>query len=484
MAALLFSGIAFADGGIMPATPYEIVFAPDQKAVIFWDGSTETMILSTKITSENFTDFAWVVPIQSSSKPEVKQADNKIFFELADLFYEGRLEYGVQAIPGLSGAVNEKGVKIVQTQKVDIYDLTILKATDADSLLGWLNDNNFYFPEDKEDVLEYYIQSGNYYFVANKINLLNKYPDATVGENEKNCAEKIYVDPYYYAETDVKLEEYFDSQIEYEFGQNIDCNGANLDGVRALVNLREGIATPLEFVFKPAVPFYPMAVSSVNKGDTTVDVYVFGNSCFEDSSKLLEFKNSVEISADMEYDFMKDFPQTKCISLLHYYGPNSSLVKDSFFSEKAYSPEYDPNYEPPMDFTSAVLLLFFILIPIACLLLVGTFAFWLLSHFFKFKKTDFKTAMICSVIIFGGFIAVDIVLTVLSLNIFEDAVIGFLATNLISAGAALIFGTYIVNKFYNENLRRSVLAVFLAESATFIGFTALIILFVIALSNF
>jgi len=150
MAALLFSGIAFADGGIMPATPYEIVFAPDQKAVIFWDGSTETMILSTKITSENFTDFAWVVPIQSSSKPEVKQADNKIFFELADLFYEGRLEYGVQAIPGLSGAVNEKGVKIVQTQKVDIYDLTILKATDADSLLGWLNDNNFYFPEDKE----------------------------------------------------------------------------------------------------------------------------------------------------------------------------------------------------------------------------------------------------------------------------------------------------------------------------------------------
>ncbi|HIH20411.1 TPA: hypothetical protein HA244_04040 [Candidatus Micrarchaeota archaeon] len=74
---------ASADGGIIPVSPYAQVLAPEQKAAIFWDGTTERMILSTKITSNDSAGMAWVVPIQSSSQPKVKPADTTIFFKLA-----------------------------------------------------------------------------------------------------------------------------------------------------------------------------------------------------------------------------------------------------------------------------------------------------------------------------------------------------------------------------------------------------------------
>jgi len=334
---LLFSGLAFADGGIVPH-PFESALAPDQKAAIFWNGSTERMILSTKITSEDFTGMAWVVPIQSNSMPEVKQADNDIFFDLADLFYtRPKYEGGIMSVPGLSGAASPPGVEVVQTQKVDIYDLTTLKATSAEALINWLNDNNFAFPENKKKVLDYYIQNGNYYFVANKINLLNKYPDAIVGENEKNCANAIFM----YGSYEEMLSP---SQVEEISKGKEDCNNANMQAVKALVELKQGIATPLEFIFTPEKPFYPMAISSINNGRTTANVYVFGKECFDDSSQVLEFKNAVQDSAlAKEYGFNN----AKCISLLRYSGPNAKLAKDSFFTEKPFKPEYAPDYVPP-----------------------------------------------------------------------------------------------------------------------------------------
>ncbi|MDD5148430.1 MAG: DUF2330 domain-containing protein [Candidatus ainarchaeum sp.] len=340
----LFLGVVFADGGIMPPLPYyKTVFAPEQKAAVFWDGSVERMILSTKITATDFTGMAWVIPIQSSSKPEVKQADNSIFFGLAQLFEKPRYHSSGGGILG-AGSTPE-GVEIVQAQKIGIYDLTTLKANDANSLLNWLNGNNYYFPENKKSVLDYYIRKGNYYFIANKINLPGKYPGIAAGEKEKKCAENIVVgEDAYYGRWQEQMEYEINSAVQWQYNENPDCNGADFNGVKSLVELGNGIATPLEFSFRPEKPFYPMAISGINNGNTTADVYIFGGQCFEDSSQLLEFKNAVQ---DTELGKEYGFGNAKCISFLEYKGANSSLVKDSFFTEKPFLPEYDPHYAPP-----------------------------------------------------------------------------------------------------------------------------------------
>ncbi len=77
--------LTIADGGVF-VPDYSEVYAPSQKAAIFWDGTTETMILSTKISVDNLTNLAWVVPIPSKVKPEVDEGDIQIFYDLTDLF--------------------------------------------------------------------------------------------------------------------------------------------------------------------------------------------------------------------------------------------------------------------------------------------------------------------------------------------------------------------------------------------------------------
>ena len=58
-------------------------------------------------------------------------------------------------------------------------------------MLDWLNQNGYTFPAEKENILEYYVwlskQYKPYYFVANKINLENKYPGLQISEESKEC---------------------------------------------------------------------------------------------------------------------------------------------------------------------------------------------------------------------------------------------------------------------------------------------------------
>ena len=144
----------FANGGIMPRYDYSgEIFLPEQRAVIYWDGSQEQMILSTKISVDDISDFAWVVPVQSDSKPLVEEADEEIFFELVRLFTKQLESKGFGTL-GVFGSASA-GVEVIETKKVDIYDITILKATDSNALLDWLNDNGYTFPPEKINVLEY-----------------------------------------------------------------------------------------------------------------------------------------------------------------------------------------------------------------------------------------------------------------------------------------------------------------------------------------
>ena len=81
------SQIVTADGGIFVDFG-EHVYLPAQKAAIFWDGTNETMVISTKINSSNISNMAWVTPIQSYNAPQVSEGDAEIFNDIAYSFAE------------------------------------------------------------------------------------------------------------------------------------------------------------------------------------------------------------------------------------------------------------------------------------------------------------------------------------------------------------------------------------------------------------
>ncbi|MBN1941322.1 MAG: DUF2330 domain-containing protein [Candidatus Diapherotrites archaeon] len=340
---LVFSATVFADGCIIPDYDYYgDILAPEQKAVIYWDGTKEQLILSTKISLDDVSNFAWVVPIQSNTKPEVEEADEEIFFELAELFSRDKETGYDRLLPPLGGMESgHQGVEVIETKKIDVYDIAILAATDSTALLNWLNENNFSFPEEKKNVLEYYVTLANnykpYYFVANKVNLSNKYPDLAVSEQDRECAkslvlsvnEEVIYDPYIVRDLEGFIQ-YLIYDLEYE-----ECENTDFDAVFVLTQLGVGISTPLKYTFTPDEPTYPMHMTSVNPGSTQATVFLIGEKCFDDKEKYLSFDAALE---NQGFAQGHGFEKGKCITQTSFNGETAKLLHDSFFKETDYAP--------------------------------------------------------------------------------------------------------------------------------------------------
>ena len=330
---LFFTQSVGADGGVLIPDFEGVVYLPEQKAAILWDGTNETMIISTKISSDNFSDMAWIIPIPSNSTPEVNEGDIEIFYEIALDFGEwggGDYYFPIESclisffifaigvlglillllkrkiklfIPLLLfsiiliiisliigfyvimdymviGAGDEVyDVEIIEIKKVDIYDVAVLKATNATNLVDWLNNNDFVVPLSAIPVLQDYCNQSDFYFVVNKINLTNMY---TTPEEIQNATD----------------------------------------------DLQDGVATPLQITFQPEQPFYPMKMSSINSGDTSVHVYFISNCTVMDESDYL-------IPQETRYAFhgpiIPSYNVGDVITWLRYEGSTKDLIGDSYF---------------------------------------------------------------------------------------------------------------------------------------------------------
>ena len=158
--------LALADGMILPPPNYNI-YGTDQKAVIFYENNTETLILSTTFRG-NAKNFGWIVP--TPSRPEVSRSSDEIFTSLEDLT---RVETDYQLRPlGLSesytAGMQKNDVYVVETKKVEYYDISVLEANDSGALVRWLNENNYYYPERSSYIFDSYINN-KWYFTAVKI---------------------------------------------------------------------------------------------------------------------------------------------------------------------------------------------------------------------------------------------------------------------------------------------------------------------------
>lgn len=179
---LLWALPVFADG-MYVSNMHVHLEEPIQKAIVIWDGRKETMILSAAVKSSDLANFAWIVPIQSKTNPNVSKADINIFKELVKYFGRDKPSYASG-----KGELSIKGVEVVESKEIDIYDVTILKATNTNDLLKWLSRNEYMTPPGISSVLKKYVHgvekktfvfnglhSYSSYFVANKVDLRNKY---------------------------------------------------------------------------------------------------------------------------------------------------------------------------------------------------------------------------------------------------------------------------------------------------------------------
>ena len=137
---------------------------PSQKAAIYWDGKTETLVLAVKYEGLA-EDFAWVVPVPSRPQVAAIEAGKSPFAELS-LYTQLRSRWGSReridkGEPG--GAVT-----VLERKTVGVYDVAVLAARDAGALSKWLNANGYAFPERRGDVLGHYTRKG-WFYVAMRI---------------------------------------------------------------------------------------------------------------------------------------------------------------------------------------------------------------------------------------------------------------------------------------------------------------------------
>ena len=449
---ILIAPLVRADGAVFP-TGREIM-EPEQKAVIYWNGETEKMILSTKIETDADVDLAWVVPINSLTPPEFKEADIQVFF-LLNRYAPPHSRYEDFAFRTGIGA--NAAVEIVSHQKVGIYDVTVIKADDVDSLLDWLGANGFPAQESARPVLEKYVGDGHY-FIANKISwsdinayyksaedfldeivnwsyrpsyvtydeafrnniacgfsgygtteqrfeelknnliysvlygidynndsyanariLLNKekYDELVskyaVGEakiigNRAHNSAPVPVSCYYPVSEGVRrvnqwceeimTEKGFSSLDETEVYMNsiIERARSNYGKIEEELNNTmdrrwnteiekfvkfcsyfqedaSSLATPLEITFTPNEPFFPLAISSMNAGDTNITVFYIGESVV-DGNNIMEKVREIDINDHMRSEISQYIPlgsDAKKLIRFEYTGPLQDLNRDAVF---------------------------------------------------------------------------------------------------------------------------------------------------------
>jgi len=160
-----FPLLSLADGMMIPPKEYWIQ-ETGQTGVIMYEDGIETLVLSTSFEGDA-DDFAWVIP--TPNKPEVSKGSQELFTNLEGLTgynYDNSRAY---LTTGAAQDAVKEGVTIIEQKQIDYYDVTVLSSTDKDSLVNWLNENEYNFPSSASYILNSYIEN-NWYFVAMRIN--------------------------------------------------------------------------------------------------------------------------------------------------------------------------------------------------------------------------------------------------------------------------------------------------------------------------
>jgi len=225
---LLWTGSALADGGLFGKDGRDI-YEPEQKAVVFFQGGTEELVLSVHYGAAA-EEFAWLVP--TPEPPQIAESDIALF-RLMSAFTPGNEQHGwgMRYLDGLKAGM-ENGVDVLEERTVGAYDVSVVRSDDAGALKGWLEERGFDYDDHAEEVLKDYMERGW-------------------------CFTAMRIDPSMAA-------------------------GVGYD-------LLEGTIDPLRFTFNTSRPVYPLYISSLNPGMTEVLLYVIGDQPYHHEDMVLEY---------------------------------------------------------------------------------------------------------------------------------------------------------------------------------------------------
>jgi hypothetical protein len=231
---------------------------PSQKAIIVYDAGQEDLVLQVKYEGP-LDQFGWIVPVPN--QPAVELGSMKCFYELSRFTQQQRLNqrwhrttYGSVGTDDQS-AHRPPPVKVIETKTVGAYGIAVLSTKDSGALAKWLDDNHFYIPPDRSDVLDRYVQM-HWYFVAVKINLGGWFFDSR--SNSKKLAS--------------------------------------------------GELNPLQISFASDRCIFPLKISSINGKPSEVQVYVLGQEPLLDQAMYLHdlsaiYSNDVARVEKLKQDF-------------------------------------------------------------------------------------------------------------------------------------------------------------------------------------
>jgi len=258
---LLCSAVAFADGKFFALdSVLEAPTVPDQQAMIHYADGTETLAIETRFMGAG-DRFAWVVPLPAL--PEVSAVTRGLFPTLQSLFrpriigddipdlkilflgvtlialvflYRKRLKLRVlpsmilvllilfAMLPSLARSRSlglgvdetavESGLTIHSRELIGDYEVSILSASDPNSLIEWLKSNGFAHDERDRRVIDDYVADG-WFFAAVKLS-------------------------------------------------------------RPLLATATSTPHPLVFKFKTATPIYPLRLTGTQDVPVSIDLYIFG----------------------------------------------------------------------------------------------------------------------------------------------------------------------------------------------------------------
>ena len=310
-----------------------------QKAVIVWDENDEreTLILNASYGLESLSEFSWIIPIQSSSDPNVIEYENDnydgdAFAVMEDLFPQLNRTYSWESYYGSGFSMpssSSSSVKVLDIKQIDVYELCTVHANDKDILINWLEDCNYPIPNGFPSLVDDYIDNNGCYFVINRINLEGKYQNeldnlasyhlavynslmgddlnvnklnGLVDDLTARVADDIYQGKDW---SDVSsFVQYIMSEYRYTNLKNGSFDWGDLkdeveeeikeseffDSIYELVDGRGG--TPIMITFYPDEPIYPLRISSISGNNYGgIDVYFIGPTVVEDKNDILDMNH-------------------------------------------------------------------------------------------------------------------------------------------------------------------------------------------------
>jgi hypothetical protein len=140
-------------------------------------------VVQSKLRGE-IDEFAWVIPIPAlinASDISVWESNNERFFQeinektQPEILFLKKGSTEVHYI-GCGGSYMSKddtsdmgpGVEVWDRMEVGPYEAAILSADNASTLIDWLGENNYVFPEGGENAVNFYVRK-NWYFIALKV---------------------------------------------------------------------------------------------------------------------------------------------------------------------------------------------------------------------------------------------------------------------------------------------------------------------------